>query len=195
MTVIKDGTGEGFLVGVSNFNRLRTEAVTTPDGSDISDLGFGFFVDGTTTITQVEKTVIIVVNTGTFTYEIGRVWISVQNAQPPSTTSSTITTVKFYIGTATATSGTVKSFINANTGSLNPAFLTARSDNPTIAGTDAEIKQLYFLLDDSQLVDFEGSIILEPTGSFRVTCTGGAGTSGLLCAANVQTYQELGEEK
>lgn len=193
MTVIKDGTGKGFIAGVTNTNKLEVEAVTTSDGSYTSDSGFGFFTNGTTTITQSEKTVVIIVNTGTNTYEIGRVWISVQNQQPLSTTSSTITTIKFYIGTATATLGTIKTPANANTGSLNTAFITVRSDNPTIAGTDSEIKQLYFLEDDSQLVDFEGSIILEPTGSFRVTCTGGAGiTSGtLLCATNVQIFKEI----
>jgi hypothetical protein len=194
MTVIKDGTGQGFLAGVSDQNRLRTEAVTTSDASETTDLGFGFMTNGTTLIAQTEKTVVIIVNTGIFTYEIGRVWLSVQNQQPPSTTSSTITTVRLYVGEATATLGTLKTPVNVNTGSLSPAFATVRADNPTIAGTDSEVKQLYFLLDDSQLVDFEGSIILQPTGSFRVTCTGGAGISPgtLLCAANVQFYQELG---
>lgn len=198
MTVIKDGTGEGFLTSVSNKNRLRTEAVMTPDGSEIADLGFGFMVDGTTSlINQTEKTVMIIVNTGIFTYELGRVWISVQNQQPPNTTaaSSTITTIRLYVGTATATGGILKTPVNINTGALSPANITVITDNPTVqSGKDAEVKQIYFLLDDSQLLDFEGSIVLQPTGSFRVTCAGGAGilSGTLLCATNVQIYQELG---
>lgn len=152
-------------------------------------------VDSTTSITQTEKTVMIIVNTGTTTYEIGRVLISVQNQQPSSTTSSTIVTVKMYVGTATATSGIVKTPVNVNTGSLNFANVTVRTDNPTVSGTDNEIKQIYFLLNDSVLTNFEGSIVLEPSGSYRITCTGGAGiTSGaFLCAANVQLYQEIHE--
>lgn len=194
MTVIKDGTGQGFLALVNGLNRLGVDAVTTSDGSEATDLGFGFMVDGTTSITQTEKTVMIIVNTGINTYELGRVLLSVQNQQPPSTTSSTITTLKLYVGTATATGGTVKTPVNINTGSLNAAQLAVNTNNPTVTGTDSEIKQMYFLLDDSQFFDFEGSIILQPTGSFRVTCTGGAGiTSGtFLCAANVQFFQEIG---
>lgn len=194
MTVIKDGKGQGFLAGVTETNRLQTESVTTSDSSETADLGFCYFTDGTTTITSgTEKTVMVIVNTGTFIYEIGRVFVSVQNQQPPSTgVNPTITTTKMYIGTVTATSGTLKTAINANTGSLNAAFATIRTDNPTITGTDFEMKQLYFLLNDSQLIDFSGSIVLGPTGSFRITCTGGGGASGnLLCAANVQFFQEL----
>lgn len=196
MTVIKDGTGEGFLAGVNDANRLKTESVTTQDGSDAADLGFCFFTNGTTAITSgTEKTVIVIVNTGTFTYEIGRVFLSVQNQQPPSTgVNPTITTTKMYVGNVTASGGTLKTPVNANTGSLNTAFTTIRADGPTITGTDFEIKQLYFLLDDSQLVDFSGSIVLGPTGSFRITCTGGGGASGnLLCASNIQFFLEIGK--
>lgn len=195
MTVIKDGTGTGFLTGVTDKNRLKTEAIITPDGSDVADQGFGFAVDGTTSITQTEKTVIIIANTGTFTYEIGKIIVSNQNTQPPVSTilSSTITTVKMYVGDAISTSGTVKTATNTNTGSLNAANVTVRTDNPTIqSGTDAEVKQIYFLTEDAYSIDFEGSIILQPSGSFRITCTGGPGvTSGLLCATSIQFFQEI----
>ena len=196
MTVIKDGTGQGYLAGVTEHNRLKSLSLVITAPATSADAGEAFLVDGQTTIVAAtEKTVIILVNSGSEELELGRVIISVQNQQPAATGAgtSTVTVVKIYIGNATVTAGgTTKTASNANTGSANQLEATVTTNNPTLGGTDTKVTELYFLADDCQLINYLGDIVVAPGGSFRVTCTGGAGAVGtLLCDVSLQIFTEV----
>lgn len=125
------------------------------------------------------------INDGTENLEIGNIFISVKNE------SGKITVVKIYIGKATATGGTSKSATNLNTNSTNTPEVTLIENNPTITGTDSKILELYFQLQDTQIVPFDGGMCLTKDGSLRATCTGATGAVGTYtCDVSFQFWQE-----
>lgn len=190
MTVIKDGSGSGYLAKVGASNDLHTRAVTFAEISAASEEEVAFQAEGETTITAAtEKTILLLINDGTDKLEIGNIFISIQNE------STKITTVKMYLGQATySAGGSSKSAVNLNTGSNNSPDVTMYENNPTVGGSDTVILELYFQVGDgsSVMVPFHGGIVLAKDGSFRVTVTGAAGAAGTYTAdASFQFWQEL----
>ena len=190
MTVIKDGSGTGFLAKVGAGNDLHVLATVFAEISAASGEGAAFEAEGETTITAAtEKTVLLMINDGDDALEIGNIFISIKND-----TVGIITVVKMYIGQATHTAGgTEKAAKNLNTGSVNTPEVQLYEDNPTVGGTDTKILELYFQLGDgsNETIPFDGGISLAKNGSFRVTVTGGAGASGTLtCDSSFQFWLE-----
>lgn len=189
MTVIKDGSGTGFLAEVGSSNDLHVRAITISELSEASEVGVAFEAEGETTITALtEKTVLILINNGDISLEIGNIFISSQNE------TGKITKVKIYLGNKTYTSGgTPKSARNLNTGSGNVSDVTIVEDNPTLGGTDTKIIELYFQSGDGNniVIPFDGGIFLERTGSLRVTVTGDTLAAGTFeCDASCQFWEE-----
>ncbi len=190
MTVIKDGAGQGFLAQVGPNNDLHTLSTIISEISAASGAGMAFEAEGETTIVAAtEKTILLLINDGNESLEIGNIFISIRND-----TVGIITVVKFYLGNKTFTSGgTEKNPKNLNTGSVNLPDVTLVENNPTMGGTDTKILELYFQLGDGSnvIVPFDGGIVLVKSGSFRVTVTGGAGASGTLTGdASFQFWEE-----
>lgn len=179
MTVIKDGTGEGFVAQVNEINQLSTISMTQSEAAVGADMGQCWVVDGQAVMTSgLERTVIIITNSGPAEVEIGLTVTSVQNNIQTSALTSIIRT---YIGTATGTAGTPKTPINMNTKFTTLPNVGITTNSPTIAGTDTEITQMYFQMQDTQMIDWASSIVLTPGGSYRVTVQGASGTvSGLV---------------
>lgn len=186
MTVIKDGTGTGFLARVNEENRLSVVAVSVTEiaNESIED-GTAFEVFGTTTITAAtEKTVLVVINNSDTLLRVHSIITSVQNE------ATKITTIKKYIGTKTFTSGgTTVTPVNLNTMSLNLLDVTAVANNPTLGGTDSQIEEIYSLLDDTIIREDIDETVLAKTKSIRITCTGAAGaTGGFNCAVSMTLF-------
>jgi len=189
MTVIKDGTGTGAVAQVNSINQLATESMVLPDVSVGSDMGVAWVVDGQVAITStVEKTIMIITNSGATPVEIGLAITSVQNNPQNSGFTSVIRT---YIGTATGTGGTAKVPVNLNTRYTTLPNVGVTTNGPTIAGTDTEITQYYFQMQDTQLIDWQSSIILAQGGSYRVTVTGQSGTASGLVNHSVRFVNEF----
>ena len=187
MTVIKDGTGSGFLAEVNNLNQLLTRSVSVAEIGASSELGNAFQVDGETTIASgTERTIIVLINNMTADIEIERIFLSAQNQ------SGIITTIKTYLGAATVTSGgSAKTPKNLNTTSVNTLDVTVLENNPTIAsGTDVKVQEQYFQSEDSQTNEYGGAMVLGKNGSVRMTCTGGSGAVGTFtCDASILFFQ------
>ena len=104
-----------------------------------------------------------------------------------------ITVVKIYLGSVTASGGTLKSAKNLNTGSVAVANVTLRESAPTITGTDTKILELYFQIGNGNnvIIPFDGAIMLQKSGSLRVGVTGASAvTAGLTCDASFQFWEE-----
>jgi len=177
MTVIKDGTGQGFLAGVAKNNRLFVDAVTIPEIAFHSlEEGTAFQLEGEALITAAtETTVLIIINDESEKLiSIERFLVSIQGE------SGKITTIKAYIGNATVSGGTTKSLVNLNTTSVQTLSVTARENvaPASIGGTDSRIQENYMELTETIEFLYIGAIILGRLGSFRVTCTGAAGAAG-----------------
>lgn len=189
MTVIKDGTGQGFLAGVNNANQLLTRSINITEIAYASELGNAFQTDGETTIASgTEKTVIVMVNNAEQNIEMERTFLSIKNQ------SGVITTVKTYLGTANVESGgSSKTPKNLNSSSLNTVNVTVLENNPTItSGSDVKIQEQYFQLQDTQTNEYTGGIVLGKNGSVRVTCTGGSGAVGTFtCDASLLFFLEI----
>lgn len=179
MTVIKDGTGSGFLAGVNKLNQLLTRSVAVAEIASASELGNSYQVDGETTLSSgTERTIIVLINNEPQNVEIQRIFLSVQNQ------TGVISTIKTYIGQATvASGGNARTPKNINTTSTNSLSVTVLDGNPTInSGTDVKVQEQYFQQNDTETNEYEGSLVLGTNGSVRVTCTGGSGSVGTLTA-------------
>lgn len=186
MTVIKDGTGQGFLAEVNINNQLSTRSVIITEISFSSEMGNAFQVDGETTIVAgSERTILILINNDDEPIQLERIFLSAKNQ------TGIITTVKIYVGTATVTGGgTTKTPKNLNTTSTNLLNVTVSDSNPTIGGTDVRIQEQYFLLNDTVINEYSGAIVLGRNGSVRITCTGAAGATGTFtCDAAILYFQ------
>lgn len=177
MTIIKDGTGNGYLARVDSENLLEGHVVTTDEyvHQSISH-GDAYRILGTTTITAgVEKTVLIIVNNGDDLVSIDRVTTSIQgqSGQPAN--------IRIYIGKATVTAGgSSSSPINVNITSANILNITGTSNSPTIGGTDTKILDIYI---ESTSVDRElinGGVVMGRGNSTRISCEGSLGTTGTM---------------
>lgn len=193
MTVIKDGTGTGSLAAVGKKNDLHTRSVSISELSYACEQGIAYQAEGEATILAAgsgEQTVLALINNGDTALEIGHIFISTRNESDVTK----VTVVKLYIGTVTATGGTVKTAVNLNTGAVSIANVTLLENNPTIAGTDFKVLELYFQSGNANSfnIPFEGGIVLQKNGSFRVTVTGAAAvTAGLTCDASFQFWEEI----
>lgn len=189
MTVIKDGKGTGNVAEVNEINQLSVNAMVQPDAAVGADMGVAWVVDGQAVMTSgVERTVLIITNSGPAMVEIGLTVTSVQN-NPMN--SGLVTTVKTYIGQATATGGTAKTPVNLNTQFTTQPNVGVTSNSPTIAGTDTEVTQFYFQMQDTLLIDYQSSIVLSQGGSYRVTATGQSGTASGLVNHSVRFVNEF----
>lgn len=190
---MKDGTGSGFLAKVGAKNDLHTRAITVAELSYASTIGNAFQAEGEVVILAAasgEQTVLVLINEGTEALEIGNIFVSTRI----ETDVAKVTVVKLYLGKVTATGGTSKNAVNLNTGAVNVADITLIENNPTIAGVDYKILELYFQggNNNSFNVPFDGGIVLQTGGSFRVGVTGAAAvTAGLTCDASFQFWQEI----
>lgn len=192
MTVIKDGAGTGNIAEVNNINQLSTVAMTISDAAVGADLGVAWAVDGQAAMTSgVERTVLIITNSGTTQVEIGLTFTSVQN-NPINSGLTTI--VKTYIGNAAGTGGTPRTPVNKNTKFTTLPNVGVATNSPTITGVDTEVSQFYFQTTDTLQVDYGSSIILNQGGSYRITCIGASGTASGLVSHSVRFVNEFSTE-
>lgn len=190
MTVVKDGSGAGYLAKVGPENDLHTRAITLTEISAASASGSSFQAEGETTITALtEKTVIVLTNDGDTDLNIGSLFISTKNE------TGKLTTVKVYLGNvARSAAGSLTSAVNLNTGSLDVPDVTIYEDNPTVTGTDVMIIELYFQAGDGSnfTVTFDGGIVLKRNGSLRITCKGDTLAAGTYtCDASFQFWKKM----
>lgn len=157
-----------------------------------ADLGVAWVVDGQATMTSgVERTVMIITNSGITQVEIGLTITSMQN-NPQNSGLTTI--IKTYIGTAAAvtTSGGVsKTPVNMNTKFTTTPTVGVATNSPVITGTDTEVTQYYFQMQDTLMIDWASSIVLAQGGSYRVTATGASGTASGLVNHSVRFVNEF----
>ena len=189
ITVIKDGTGTGEVAEVNAINQLSTVSMTQSEAAVAADMGVLWTVDGQAVITSgIERTVLSITNSGPTNVEIGLTISSVQN-NPINSGLTTI--VRTYIGTATGTGGTPKTPVNMNTKFTTLPNVGITTNSPTIAGTDTEILQEYFQMQDTQMTDWASSIILAQGGSYRVTATGQSLTASGLVNHSIRFVNEF----
>ena len=177
MTIIKDGTGNGFLARVDSDNLLETHAVITDEYVHQSvSHGDSYRILGTTTIAAgVEKTILIVVNNSDDLINIERVTTSIQGE------SGKPVTIRIYIGNATVTAGgSSSSPVNVNVTSTNTITITGTQNGPTIGGTDTKILEVFMESTSTDRELANGGIVLGRNNSIRITCQGFAGAAGTL---------------
>lgn len=177
ITVIKDGAGTSQLARVDNQNRLHTSSV---DHIEISHASIhdqeAYSVIGATTIAAgAEKIVLILINNPTSPDLIAidslRIALIGETGKP--------VTFKAYIGRRTYTSGgTIAIPVNLYANSTTILDVSSYYDNPTIGGTDLQIQQAFEEATTTLDTTFDGSIILPPNSSIRITATGDATASG-----------------
>lgn len=175
MTVIKDGTGTGYLARINAENFLEVHAITTTEYVHESIAhGESYRILGTTTIAAgVEKTVLIVINNSDDLLTIERITTSIQGE------SGKPVIIRIYIGNATVTAGgSSASPVNVNASSVNTVVISGTQNNPTIGGTDSKILEIYmeYTSIDRELSD--GAVVLGRNSSIRLTCQGFAGAAG-----------------
>lgn len=176
MTVIKDGTGTSQLARIDDENRLHVSAVTITESAHVSiHEGKAFSIIGTTTITNVEKTIILLINDttseDTIAIESLRIGLQGESGKPA--------TFKLYVGRRTYSSGgTVITPVNLNVASTNTLDVTTVQDNPTIGGSDSQAQQAFFETTTTFDTEFNGNIVLPPSASIRITVTGDSTASG-----------------
>jgi hypothetical protein len=177
MTVIKDGTGTSLLARVDIQNRLHTVSISQTEIAHTSVHGeASFSVIGTTTIVaSTEKTILILINNPTSinTIAIGGLRIALQGE------SGKVTTFKAYLGRSTFTSGgTIRTPTNLNANSPVSLDVSTYSDNPTLGGSDIQFQQAFEENTVTLDTDFDGSIVMPPSSSIRITVTGDTGAAG-----------------
>lgn len=177
MTVIKDGSGSGYLVKVDNENFLHTSSrVYKLSAHESISSGLAFSIVGTTTITaSVEKTVVVLINNSNSGIDIGlemhTMAIQGDSGHPAI--------VNVYLGNKTYLSGgTILTPVGLNTGISQTLNVTAIGNNPVLGGLDSLIAVKMF--ETTTTFDFiiDAKRVLSPGGSFRVTITGDAGAVG-----------------
>lgn len=189
MTVIKDGSGNSFLAGVTSDNRLQTEAIAIEDAAHASqERGLAFQSFGTTTIVDsTEKIVFVLINNSDTPIAIQRFIVSIQGQ------TGKPVTLKGYLGSKTYTSGgTTKTPVNLNVSSLEVSNTTFVSDNPTLGGSDTQAIEVYLEATIATTVNQEGMIILGKTNSIRITCTGASGAvAGSNCSITITWFNPI----
>lgn len=192
LTVIKDGAGTGSIAQVNEINQLSTIAMQQSDAAVGADMGVAWVVDGQAVITSgLERTVLVMVNSGTTMVEIGLTLTSVQN-NPMNSGLTTI--IKTYIGNVTVVTGsggTSKTPVNMNTKFTTTPNVGIATGSPIITGSDTEITQYYFQMQDTLMIDWASSIVLSQGGSYRVTATGQSGTASGLVNHSVRFVNEF----
>ena len=190
MTVIKDGTGTGFLARIDLENLLETHSVTTDEYAHESIAhGGSYRILGTTTITAAtEKTVLIVINDSDDLITVDRVTTSIQGE------SGKPATFKTYIGRRTYTSGgTSVTPINLYANSAKVLDISAYYDNPTLGGSDSQIQQAFMETTTTLDTQFDSAIVLPPNSSIRITITGDAAAAGTKIAFSRLLYYRIDE--
>lgn len=191
MTVIKDGSGQGFLAKVNDENRLSTHTVSIQETAHVSirnEKTFSIF--GETTIAAgIEKTVLILINNSPNLVAIDNVLASIQG----ETGKPVI--FRIYIGKKTYTSGGIsKTPLNLNVTSLVTIDVTTVENNPTLGGADSEAFKIFLENTGAFATDLEGSVILGRQGSIRITITGDAAASGTKIGLSRLIFFELNKE-
>jgi len=192
MTVIKDGAGTGSVAQVNELNMLSTESMILTDAAVGADLGQCWVVDGQAVITSgLERTVLVITNSGTTQVEIGLTLTSVQNNPMNSGLTTTIKTYIGSVGVVTTSGGVTKTPVNMNTQYTTLPNVGIASGSPIVTGTDVEVTQYYFQMQDTLMIDWQSSIVLNQFGSYRVTATGAAGTASGLVNHSVRFVNEF----
>lgn len=174
---------------MNSINQLSTIAMMQSEAAVAADMGVAWVVDGQAVMTSgLERTIMIITNSGPTPIEIGLTLTSVQN-NPINSGLTTI--VRTYIGTATGTGGTPKTPVNMNTKYTTIPNVGVATNSPTIAGSDVEVTQYYFQVSDVDQIDWQQSIILAQGGSYRVTATGQSGTASGLVNHSVRFVNEF----
>jgi hypothetical protein len=191
MTIIKDGTGEGYLAKVDSDNFLHVSARTYTLMTNVSIRDqFAFSAIGTTQIVaNTEKTVLIIINNAASLIPVA-VKSIVQSLQGES---GKPVTFKGYVGKKTYTSGgTQITPANFYAGSSNILNVTIYQDNNpsdlVLGGVDYEFGRIFMETTGTTEFLFDGAMIIPPGGSGRVTVTGATGAAGTNYAVEVVQY-------
>lgn len=191
MTVIKDGSGQGFLAKVNDENRLNTHTVSIQEAAHVSirnEKTFSIFGE-TTIVAGTEKTILILINNSSNLIAIDSVLASIQG----ETGKPVI--FRIYIGKKTYTSGgTSKTPLNLNVTSAVTIDVTTVENNPTLGGTDSEAFKIFLESTGAFATDFGGSIVLGRQGSTRITVTGDVAASGTKTGLSRIIFFELDKE-
>lgn len=197
MTVLKDGTGKGYLVKVDDENFLHVSArtyVLMVHMSASEQLAFSSV--GTTQIAAgAEKTILVLINNITST-KIISVKSIIQSIQGETGKPALI---KGYVGKKTYTSGgTAITPTNLYAGSNNVMDVSVYQDNNpsnlVLGGTDVEFGRIYMEITGTTEFLFDGALILPPGGSVRIAATGHATAAGTNYATEIVQYFELDQD-
>lgn len=182
--MIRDGTGGGFLAGVTFENRLLTTAKTESLQHLISqDYGQAYQVIGTTGLTPGRVTVLHLKNVASDKNMIVT-YIRHQILSPGGGTTLPNINNYFIIsgGRTYVGDGDPKIPVNVNIGSGNLAEAIVHNGNPTLEGSENEIERWYTQSPgDMNALNKEGSLIVQPNNTLEIGYVGDQ-TSGTIYA-------------
>jgi hypothetical protein len=188
---LKDGAGTNTLARIDNQNRLHTSSVDITENAHTSIHDQQCFsVIGTTLITNVEKTVLILINnpTSADTIALSLLRISLQGE------TGKPVTFKAYLGRSTYSSGgTVRIPVNVYANSTVILDVAAYSDNPVLGGSDTQFQQAFEEATTTLDAELDGAVILPPNSSLRITVMGDALASGTKTAFVRLLYYAIDE--
>lgn len=186
MTVIKDGTGQGFLTKVDEDNHLSTRSVAQSEAAHISIRNQKTFsiLGQTTTVAAVEKTILVVINNSSELLAVDNILVSLQGE------SGKPAIFRGYVGQKTFTSGgTAVTPVNLNVTSTTTIDTIAVENNPTLGGSDTQALKIFLESTGAFATDFDGIIILGQGGSIRVTVEGDAAAVGKIALSRIILFE------
>jgi hypothetical protein len=173
--MIKDGTGGGFLAGVTFENRLMTVAKTESLQHLVSqDYGQAYQVIGEANLVNGETVVLHLKNISSDKNMIVT-YIRHQIVSPTGGTSLPNVSNYFKIGAGRTYSsgGTLVVPTNVNIGSGNLAQAEIYTGSPVLTGTDKSLDRWYTKADsDMNTMNKEGALIVQPNNTLTISYIG-----------------------
>ena len=172
MTIVEDGTGNGYNAQVTKDNELKTTGELRTIQHNTSRLAENAYqIVGTSTLSSGTITGLHIKNTSStkilvVTYIRHQIVGSSGGTSFPNTSNY----LSIGLGRTYSSGGATATAVNVNGGSVVTAEITAYQTVPTLAGTASEIDRWYTKADgDMNTFNKEGSLILQPNQTIELS--------------------------
>lgn len=173
--MIKDGTGRGYLVKVTNENELAVESISESIQHHISSVKQeAYQLIGTATLAAGTVVGVHLKNTSAdkqlvVTYIRHQIIDQSGGTAIPNASNY----YRVALNRTYSSGGSIITPVNVYAGSGNAAEVTAYGSNPTLAGTAAEIDRWYTKAEaDMNIFNKEGAVILPPNQTLELSYVG-----------------------